>query len=94
VDGICRLLESGETAPVNLGNPQEFSVIEFARLVKELTATTSEIVFLPLPKDDPTRRCPDISYARSRLGWEPRVPLREGLTRTIEWFRSARTRTS
>ncbi len=74
--------------PVNLGNPGEFTMRELALLVLELTGSKSKLVHLPLPADDPTQRKPDISLARERLGWEPKVPLREGLIPTIEWFRS------
>lgn len=88
VDGIRRLLESNIMTPVNLGNPDEFSVNEFARLVLELTGSASPIVHLALPKDDPKKRRPDITQAKRLLNWEPRVPLREGLAKTIEWFRA------
>ena len=74
--------------PVNLGNPAEFTILELARLVLELTGSSSKLVFRPLPTDDPVQRQPDISLARERLHWEPKVALREGLLRTIEWFRS------
>jgi UDP-glucuronate decarboxylase len=73
--------------PVNLGNPGEFTIRELAELVIELTGSKSKIVYEPLPADDPTRRRPDITLARTKLGWEPQVPLREGLKKTIEWFR-------
>jgi UDP-glucuronate decarboxylase len=86
VRGLLALLDSSLAGPVNIGNPDERTVLELARLVLELTGSSSELVFEPLPTDDPTRRCPDISLARSALGWEPRVELREGLTRTMEWF--------
>ena len=72
--------------PVNIGNPDERTVLDLAKLVLEITASSSEIVFEPLPTDDPTRRCPDITLARTGLGWEPRVELRDGLARTMEWF--------
>ncbi len=88
VDGILALLESDHQDPVNLGNPDERSILELARTIKEMTGSPSPIVFEPLPGDDPTVRCPDITKARSVLGWEPRVDLREGLRRTIEWARS------
>ena len=87
IDGIYRLLLSEETAPVNIGNPAELTVLEFARTIRRLTGTPSEIVFRPLPVDDPKVRQPDITRARTRLGWEPKVPLEEGLLRTIEYFR-------
>ena len=88
VDGILRLLDSTETGPINIGNPGEFTMIELARLVLELTGSTSPLEFHPLPTDDPLQRCPDISKARQLLGWEPKFELRTGLMRTIEWFRA------
>jgi dTDP-glucose 4,6-dehydratase len=87
IEGIYRLLLSGEADPVNIGNPSELSVLEFARTIRKLTGTRSEIVFRPLPEDDPKVRQPDISRARALLGWEPKVELEEGLSRTIEYFR-------
>lgn len=87
VEGIRRLMEADYPYPVNLGNPEEYQVLELARLVKELTGSPSEIVFQPLPQDDPRRRCPDITLAKRLLGWEPRVPVREGLLRTITHFK-------
>ena len=88
VEGIYRLLLSDETRPVNIGNPVELSVLEFARTIRRLTRTSSEIVFRPLPIDDPKVRQPDITRAREVLGWAPKVELEEGLTRTIEYFKS------
>jgi len=79
--------EHGFTGPLNLGNPQEFTIRELAELVIELTGSRSRIVFRELPSDDPRQRCPDITLARERLGWSPTVALREGLERTIEYFR-------
>ena len=91
VDGLVALLalERSEDSPwpVNLGNPDEFTIRQLADLVLELTDATSELVDAPLPPDDPKQRRPDIARARTLLGWEPRVPLREGLERTIAWFR-------
>jgi dTDP-glucose 4,6-dehydratase len=87
VSGLLALLDAPHTGPVNIGNPDEFTVLELARLVIEVTASSSEIVFEPLPQDDPQQRRPDISLARSVLGWEPKVPLREGLVRTAAWMR-------
>jgi dTDP-glucose 4,6-dehydratase len=84
VDGIIRLAESGHHAPVNIGNPDEFTLLELARAVIDVTESRSEIVFEALPVDDPQVRRPDISLAREILGWEPQVELREGLRRTIE----------
>ena len=91
VDGIYRLLLSDEPDPINIGNPAELSVLEFARTIQTLTGTKSEIVFKPLPVDDPKVRQPDITKARTKLGWEPKVKLEEGLTRTIEYFRTPRS---
>ena len=88
IDGIYRLLMSEERDPVNIGNPKELSVLEFAKTIRELTGTSSEIVLRPLPVDDPRVRQPDITKARTKLGWEPKVELREGLVKTIEYFRS------
>jgi dTDP-glucose 4,6-dehydratase len=90
VRGILALLESGEVGPVNIGNPDEFTVLELARTVLEVTGSSSEIVFEQLPADDPTRRRPDITRARELLGWEPEIPLREGIERTLEWYRRER----
>ena len=87
IDGIYRLLRSDVSEPVNIGNPAELSVLDFARTIRTLTATKSEIVFKPLPVDDPKVRQPDISKARTMLGWEPRVTLQDGLRRTIDYFR-------
>jgi dTDP-glucose 4,6-dehydratase len=88
IEGIYRLLLSEESDPVNIGNPGEMSVLEFARLIKKLTGAKSEIVFKHLPVDDPKVRQPDIAKARKLLGgWEPKVALEEGLRRTIDYFR-------
>ena len=86
VEGIVRLLESDETEPVNLGNPDEVTILEFAREILSLTGSRSEMEFRPLPQDDPRVRQPDITRARERLGWEPRIGREEGLRRTIEYF--------
>jgi UDP-glucuronate decarboxylase len=88
VDGLVRLMNAtGFTGPVNLGNPSEFTMLELAELIIELTGSASRIVHRPLPEDDPTQRQPDIRLARERLGWAPQVSLREGLKPTIEYFR-------
>ncbi len=87
VEGIWRLLQSDTNEPVNLGNPHEMTVLEFAELVLELTGGGGPIQHRQLPEDDPKIRQPDISRAREILGWEPRVPLRAGLERTIAYFR-------
>lgn len=89
VEGIiAAMFTRGTTGEViNLGNPQEHTVLQYAHIVRRLCNSNSQIQFLELPQDDPTRRCPDISKARSLLGWEPRIGLEEGLKRTIEWFK-------
>ncbi|MCZ6825198.1 MAG: SDR family oxidoreductase [Gemmatimonadetes bacterium] len=92
VEGIYRLFMSDVTEPVNIGNPDEFRVSELADLVLELTGSSSKIRHLPLPEDDPKVRQPDITRARELLGWEPQVPLREGLAQTIEYFRGLQER--
>jgi dTDP-glucose 4,6-dehydratase len=86
IEGASRLMRNSEWRPVNLGNPQELTVREIAALIIELSGSGSGIVFEPLPEDDPKRRCPDITRAREALGWEPRVPAREGLQKTLSWF--------
>jgi dTDP-glucose 4,6-dehydratase len=85
VNGILAMLDSDDPGPINLGNPVELTILEIAELVLELVGSSSRIELQPLPQDDPTRRKPDITRARSRLGWSPRVPVREGIARTIEW---------
>jgi len=92
VEGIYRIFMSDITGPVNIGNPDEFRVGQLADLVLELTGSSSEIRHLPLPEDDPKIRQPDITRARELLDWEPQVPLREGLARTIEYFRGLQER--
>jgi len=92
VDGLCRLIHSEERYPINLGNPHEMTILEFAELIRRLTGSQVPIRFQPLPQDDPKRRRPDISKARSILGWEPTTPIEEGLRRTIEYFRTLRAR--
>src|SRR5271170_3658829 len=90
IDGLIRLMESPAalTGPVNLGNPVEFTMRELAELVLSETRSSSPLVTLPLPQDDPKQRRPDISVAGAQLGWEPRTPLREGLKPTVDYFRS------
>jgi dTDP-glucose 4,6-dehydratase len=88
IEGIVRLARSNEHFPVNLGNPVEFTIIECAQAVLEATGSKSEIRFESLPEDDPTRRCPDITKARTLLGWEPKVVLKDGLARSLEFFKS------
>jgi dTDP-glucose 4,6-dehydratase len=87
VEGIYRVLMSGETRPVNLGNPQELTILELARAIVRLTASRSTIVYTPLPQDDPKRRQPDITRASQLSGWEPKVEFAEGLRETIAYFR-------
>lgn len=87
VEGLIRLCESEVEGPVNLGNPDEVSILKVAREIIELTRSRSAITHLPAPADDPRVRCPDITRARTLLGWEPTVSRREGLQRTIDWFR-------
>jgi len=87
VDGIIKLMLSKESGPINIGNPQEMTVEQIARLIIEMTGSKSKIVYKPLPMDDPKVRQPDITLARTRLGWEPRVTLDLGLGRTIDYFK-------
>jgi len=87
IEGIYRLMQSEEHEPVNLGNPQEITILEFAERIRALTGSNVPIVFKPLPEDDPKQRCPDITKARRILHWEPEVSLDEGLPRTLEFFR-------
>ncbi|MCO6466533.1 MAG: SDR family oxidoreductase [Bradyrhizobiaceae bacterium] len=89
IDGIIRLLWSAETMPVNIGNPDEISMLDLATEIRDLTGSKSEIVFKELPEDDPRIRQPDISIAAGRLGWQPHVQRRVGLERTIAYFREA-----
>jgi UDP-glucuronate decarboxylase len=90
IDGMMRMMAAPDdfVGPVNIGNPGEFTIRELAELTVQLCGSSSEIVHRPLPVDDPERRRPDITLARDRLGWEPTIPLREGLERTIGWFRT------
>ena len=90
VDGMIRMMNAPDDCigPLNLGNPDEFTIRQLAELTIELTGSKSEIVYKSMPSDDPTRRQPDICLARSKLNWQPTVPLRDGLTKTIDWFRT------
>ncbi len=88
IEGITRLLHSDHSGPMNIGNPYETTVLHLAETIRDLTGSSSEITFIPRPEDDPTVRQPDITLARTELGWEPAVALAEGLERTITWFRS------
>ena len=87
IDGIRRLASSDACGPINIGNPVEFTVLELAQMVKQITATSSTIEYLDLPADDPMQRCPEIALARSVLNWEPRIGLEDGLRQTIQWFK-------
>jgi dTDP-glucose 4,6-dehydratase len=87
LEGIYRLMMSSHSEPVNIGNPHEMTMVEFAREIIKATNSRSKIVFKPLPQDDPKQRKPDITRARTWLKWEPKVPLAEGLRSTIDYFR-------
>jgi UDP-glucuronate decarboxylase len=88
IDALVRMMNTaGFSGPLNIGNPQEFTIIELAEKILRLSGSRSKIVFRPLPSDDPARRCPDISLAKDKLGWQPHVDLEEGLRKTIEYFR-------
>jgi nucleoside-diphosphate-sugar epimerase len=87
VEGLLSLLESEHVGPMNIGNPGEFTMLELAELVVEVTGGSSDVTFEPLPVDDPRQRRPDISLAARVLGWHPQVDLREGLARTYDWYR-------
>ncbi|MDH3691805.1 MAG: SDR family oxidoreductase [Gammaproteobacteria bacterium] len=88
VDALMRMMRSDSSfvGPVNLGNPTEFQIRELAEMIIELTGSKSDLAFKPLPNDDPKRRCPDISMARTKLGWEPKVKLEQGISRTVSYF--------
>jgi dTDP-glucose 4,6-dehydratase len=88
IEGIVLLSRSDEHTPVNIGNPVEWTILECAQEILSVTGSTSEILFKPLPQDDPTRRRPDIAKARNLLGWEPKIKLREGLERSLDHFRA------
>ena len=88
IEGILRLARSSEHLPTNIGNPNEFTILECAQAVLDITGASSKITFQPAPQDDPTQRLPDITKARELLGWEPTIQLREGLARSLEFFRS------
>jgi dTDP-glucose 4,6-dehydratase len=87
VEGLCRLLFSGLNQPVNMGNPGEITLLELAGKIIDIAGSKSKVVFRPLPVDDPKLRCPDITRAKKHLRWEPKTGLKEGLTRTISWFK-------
>ena len=88
VEGMVRMMNNpqGFIGPVNLGNPSERTILDFAKLIIELTNSNSKIIHMPLPKDDPTQRKPDISLAKKELNWEPTVDIKDGLLKTIEYF--------
>jgi len=86
VDGIVRLTKADHHDPVNIGNPEEYTILQLAQRIIELTKSSSRIAFKPLPQDDPKQRCPDITKARQLVGWQPTVRLEEGLQQTIAWF--------
>jgi dTDP-glucose 4,6-dehydratase len=88
IDGIVRLSRSAEHLPVNIGNPDEWTILECAREILAVTGSKSEILFKPLPQDDPTRRRPDITKARTLLGWEPKLSLSEGLEKSLDYFKA------
>lgn len=88
IRGIVKMLDSAERGPVNLGNPEEFTISDFAKLVLEITDSSSPVEYRPLPVDDPTRRCPDITIARRALKWQPEIPVSEGVRKTAEWLKS------
>ena len=88
IDGILRLSRSDEHMPVNIGNPVEWTILECAREILAVTGAKTEIRFEPLPQDDPTRRRPDITRAKELLGWEPKVKLRHGLEKSLEYFKA------
>lgn len=88
IRSIVKMLDSAERGPVNLGNPEEFTISDFAKLVLEITDSSSPVEYRPLPVDDPTRRCPDITIARRALKWQPEIPVSEGVRKTAEWLKS------
>ena len=88
IDGIVRLAWSDEHMPTNIGNPGEFTILECAQAILEVTGSKSELIFKPLPQDDPTRRRPNIAKAKEVLGWEPKISLREGLNLSLDYFRA------
>lgn len=88
VEGLIRMMEQDYIGPVNLGNPHEMTIAEIAELIVRLTGSSSKLVFRPLPKDDPVKRKPDITLAREKLGWQPKVALEDGLKKTIAYFQT------
>jgi dTDP-glucose 4,6-dehydratase len=88
IEGLWRFMNSGETGPMNLGNPEEIKIIELAHTIGDLAGGGSEIAFVQRPVDDPELRCPDITLAQRELGWRPKVSLLTGMSMTIEWARN------
>jgi UDP-glucuronate decarboxylase len=90
IDGVIRMMDArdGFTGPVNLGNPEEFTILELAEKIIALTQSNSKIVFKPLPQDDPLQRKPNIALAQKKLKWEPQIPLDKGLKQTIDYFKT------
>ena len=88
IRGIVALAQSGEPLPTNIGNPEEWTILECAKTVLEVTGSSSRLVYRPMPTDDPKQRRPDITKARTLLGWEPQIPLRQGLEMSLDYFRS------
>ncbi len=86
VEGIVKLLFSKESGPMNIGNPREFTILELAKILKEISGSKAKLIFKSLPTDDPKQRRPDITLAKTKLGWRPKVGLKDGLTRTMRWF--------
>jgi dTDP-glucose 4,6-dehydratase len=89
IDGILRLSRSHEHLPVNIGNPDEWTILECAHEILSVTGADTRIIFHPLPQDDPARRRPDITRAKELLGWEPKIDLRQGLEKSLEYFRAS-----
>jgi len=87
VEGLMRLMNGNYIGPVNLGNPEEYTILQLAQTIQHMIDPTAELIFKPLPQDDPQRRQPDISHAKFYFNWEPKFPLKEGLSRTIAYFR-------
>ncbi len=88
IDGIVRLLVSDVHQPVNIGNPAEFTILEFAKLILKLSGAKSQLIYRPLPVDDPKQRCPDITLAKKYLNWQPKVDIKQGLQETLDWFKA------
>ena len=94
IEGIVKLIDSGSEGPMNLGNPGEFTMLELAEKVLSITGSNSELVYMPLPADDPTQRKPDITKAHQVLGWEPTIRLDDGLKKTVDYFKDSKKRSS